>query len=55
VEYAVTNNILVKAEFLYMQANANASSPIALVGGTVSETATIKDSIICFGINYKYP
>jgi outer membrane immunogenic protein len=55
VEYAITNNVLAKFEYLYMQANASASGGIGLVGGTVSETATIKDSIVRTGIEVKFP
>lgn len=55
VEYAITNNITAKIEYLYMQADASANGPIALVGGTVSDTATIKDSIVRAGVNFKYP
>jgi outer membrane immunogenic protein len=53
-EYAITNNVLARVEYLYMQANASASGPIALVGGTVTETATIKDSIVRAGVNFKF-
>lgn len=53
-EYAITNSILAKVEYLYMQADANASGAFALVGGTVTETATIKDSIVRAGVNYKF-
>jgi outer membrane immunogenic protein len=54
LEYAITNNILAKAEFLYMQADASASGNIGLIGGTASEKATVKDSIVRLGLNYKF-
>ena len=55
VEYAVTNNVLAKFEYLYMQANSSMSGQIAVTGGTVSENSTLKDSVIRAGVNVKFP
>jgi outer membrane immunogenic protein len=56
VEVAFTENLTARIEYLYMQANnfsANAAT-IPVLGGTITETATIKDSIIRAGLNLKF-
>jgi outer membrane immunogenic protein len=55
VEYAFTNNISARAEYLFMQAAATASAPIPIVGGTITETGTIRDNLVRAGINIRLP
>jgi outer membrane immunogenic protein len=55
VEGALTQNLTVRAEYLFVQSNYSLSGPIALVGGTLSYTGTISDNIVRAGINFKYP
>jgi outer membrane immunogenic protein len=54
VEYAITNNLFARAEYLYMQANSTLSAPIGIIGGTISDTGTIRDSIVRAGVNYRF-
>jgi outer membrane immunogenic protein len=54
IEYEITNNLFARAEYLYMQANSTLTAPVPLVGGTISDTGTIRDSIVRGGINYRF-
>jgi hypothetical protein len=38
-----------------MQAAATASAPIPIVGGTITETGTIRDNLVRAGINIRLP
>ncbi len=55
VEAAIAQNWTVKAEYLYVQTNATLSGPVSLIGGTLSDSGTVKDNIIRGGLNFKYP
>lgn len=55
VEAALAQNWTVRAEYLFVQTNATLSGPLTLLGGTVSESGTINDSIVRAGLNFKYP
>jgi hypothetical protein len=35
--------------------NASASAPINFVGGTATETVTIKDNVVRAGLNFRLP
>jgi outer membrane immunogenic protein len=55
VEAALAQNWTVRAEYLYVQTNASLSGSIGVVGGTVNESGTVKDSIVRAALNYKFP
>lgn len=57
VEVALAQNWTVRGEYLYMQAKPTLTTgiPAAIGGGTFSENATLKDSVIRAGFNFKYP
>lgn len=56
IEVAFTENLTGRIEYLYMQANnfSATAATIPLLGGTIAETATIRDSIIRAGLNIKF-
>jgi outer membrane immunogenic protein len=56
VEVGMTPNISARVEYLFMEApNYSASSTIPIVGGTITETGTIKDSVVRAGLNFRLP
>jgi outer membrane immunogenic protein len=56
VETAFTPNLAARAEYLFMSSSGfNATSPSPIFGGTITETATIRDSIVRAGLNYRFP
>ena len=56
VEFAVTSNISARAEYLFLQAASySATAPIAIAGGTIPETGTIRDNLVRAGINVRLP
>jgi outer membrane immunogenic protein len=55
VEFAFAQNWTMKAEYLYIATNVNLTGPLAILGGTVTETAKANDSLIRVGVNFKYP
>ena len=56
VEWAFAQNWTAKVEYLYVAANVSqATAPIPLIGGTLTESGNIHDSLIRAGINFKYP
>jgi outer membrane immunogenic protein len=57
VEVAVIDNLIARAEYLYIStsdATTTGSVTPLLGGGTITETAQIKDSIVRFGLSYKF-
>jgi outer membrane immunogenic protein len=57
VESAVWNNFTFKTEYLFVDTRGltgTAAVPAVLGGGTVTESAHFRDSIIRFGINYLF-
>jgi outer membrane immunogenic protein len=57
VEVAVIDNLIARAEYLYISTNdATATGTVTplLGGGTITETAQLKDSIVRFGLSYKF-
>jgi outer membrane immunogenic protein len=55
LELGLTPYLSAKVEYLYMQGNYNASAAIPLIGGTITENDTIKDSILRAGLNFRLP
>jgi outer membrane immunogenic protein len=58
IEAALIDNWSAKIEYLYISTSnsvGSAAVPAILGGGTITETAQLKDSIIRFGINYRFP
>jgi outer membrane immunogenic protein len=57
IEIAVQESMTARAEYLYVSTNnitgTAAVSPL-VGGGTITETAQIKDGIVRFGLNYKF-
>jgi outer membrane immunogenic protein len=57
IDFAVLDNVIARAEYLYISTSnvTNTATVSALVGGgTVTETAQLKDSIVRFGLSYKF-
>ena len=55
VESAITNNISAKIEYLYVDVgNLKASSPIGIIGGTVTQNARVTQCIVRGGFNYRF-
>ena len=54
MEYAFTDNWTARLEYLYVQTNLTASTTVPIVGGTITETAHLKDNLVRGGINYKF-
>jgi outer membrane immunogenic protein len=56
LEFAFSDNITAKIEYLFVQAKPTATNtiPAAIGGGTVTEAATINDSLVRAGINFKF-
>lgn len=56
VEVGLTQNITARAEYLFISAKPSASAPIPafIGGGTATETATINDSVIRAGLDFKF-
>jgi outer membrane immunogenic protein len=54
VEYAFTDNWTARIEYLYVQTNLTASAAVPFAGGTITETAHLKDNLVRGGINYKF-
>jgi outer membrane immunogenic protein len=55
VEYGLTDMVSARVEYLFLDANYTASAPIALFGGTVTESGTLKDSMVRAGLNIRLP
>jgi outer membrane immunogenic protein len=55
VEAALTQNLTVKVEYLYVDADLSLSGPVALIGGNLAFSGTLSESIVRAGINFKYP
>ena len=58
VEVALLNNWTAKLEYLYIDTGSisgTAAIPSTLGGGTITESAAIRDSIIRIGFNYRFP
>lgn len=57
VDFAVVDNLIARVEYLYI-ATSNISSTATvsplLGGGTITETANLKDSIVRVGLSYKF-
>lgn len=57
VEVAFSPNWTARAEYLFMQTKPTGTAAVPVVlggGGTVTETATISDSIVRAGVNFKF-
>jgi outer membrane immunogenic protein len=54
-EVALGQNWTARIEYLYIGTNVKQSGALGLVGGTVSETAKVQDSLIRAGVNFKFP
>ena len=56
VEFGITENLTARAEYLFVSAKptGTATIPAALGGGSVSESATISDSLIRAGLDFKF-
>jgi outer membrane immunogenic protein len=57
IEIGFTNNLSAKLEFLYIatdQVTGTTAAPAIFGGGTITETATIRDSIVRLGLNYRF-
>lgn len=54
-EFALSQNLTVRAEYLFVQADYTLSGPIALAGGNLAFKGTVSDNIVRAGINLKYP
>jgi outer membrane immunogenic protein len=54
-EFAFAQNWTVKAEYLYIATNVNLTGPLAIIGGTSTQTAKLNDSLIRAGGNFKIP
>jgi outer membrane immunogenic protein len=52
-EYAFAQNWTVKAEYLYIATNIDLTGPLEIVGGTITQTAKLNDSLIRAGLNFK--
>jgi outer membrane immunogenic protein len=56
IEVGITPYLSAKLEYLFMDfSNVSASAPINFIGGTVTETATIKDNVVRGGLNVRLP
>lgn len=54
-EAAVFGNLSAKVEYLYVDVeNFNASSPIGIVGGTITQNGRVTQSIVRGGFNYRF-
>jgi outer membrane immunogenic protein len=57
IEFAVLDNLIARGEYLYIAtSNITNTAPVTalLGGGTITETAQLKDSIVRFGLSYKF-
>jgi outer membrane immunogenic protein len=54
-EFAFAQNWTAKVEYLYVGTKVNQSGVIPVVGGTLTESGNIHDSLIRVGVNFKYP
>jgi outer membrane immunogenic protein len=55
VEAAITPNLSLRAEYLFLYSNNfSASTTIPLLGVTLNEKATISDSIVRAGVNWRF-
>jgi outer membrane immunogenic protein len=55
VEAAITNNLSARVEYLFMSSSRfSATAPLPIIGGTITETATINDSIVRAGLNWRF-
>jgi outer membrane immunogenic protein len=57
IDFAVLDNLIARAEYLYIStSNITNTAPVSalLGGGTITETAQLKDSIVRFGLSYKF-
>jgi outer membrane immunogenic protein len=57
IDYAVLDNLIARAEYLYIStSNVTNTAPVSplIGGGTITETAQLKDSIVRFGLSYKF-
>jgi len=56
VEWAFAQNWTAKVEYLYVAANVSSQTgAVPVIGGTLTESGNIHDSLIRAGINFKYP
>jgi len=58
VEVALLNNWTAKLEYLFIDTGSVTSTaivPATLGGGTITETAAIRDSVVRVGFNYRFP
>jgi outer membrane immunogenic protein len=58
IEVAVLNNWTARLEYLYIDTgniSGTATIPASLGGGTITETAAVRDNIIRVGFNYRFP
>jgi outer membrane immunogenic protein len=56
VEVAFTENWIARIEYLFVEAKPSVTGtvPASLGGGTITESATIKDSVVRVGVNFKF-
>jgi outer membrane immunogenic protein len=55
VEAAIMPNLSARAEYLFMSSsNFSGSTTIPVVGGTITERATLYDNIVRVGLNYRF-
>ena len=56
VEVGITPWLSAKVEYLFLDfSSGSASSPVNVLGGTVTDTGSMKDSIVRAGLNLRYP
>lgn len=56
IEAAITPNLSLRAEYLYLYSNSfSASTTIPVLGATLTEKATISDNVIRAGLNWRFP
>lgn len=56
VEYAITQNLSAKLEYLYVSANLSdtVAFPAVMGGGVESESVTLSDNLVRAGLNWKF-
>jgi outer membrane immunogenic protein len=54
-EVALAQNWTAKIEYLYIGTDVKQSGALAILPGTISETAKIHDNLVRAGVNFKFP
>ena len=54
IEAAVLQNVTVRAEYLFVSTNYSLSGPIAVAGGTLTNSGRLTDNVVRVGANYKF-